>query len=488
MCADMKVFRGKGPEAVLLAFIAICIVALLSRIYAFPELPVQILASVFGVVLTVLVTYLLLGGQSKSEEDLQKSSKVFEEKLKVYKEFLSVLYEAVKDRNLDEAEKLELQFQTSLVAMHCRSDQVQDVAKGVKNVVQSVCRVKDKANSESSGVVLESLFEVVVAFRKDLYGDSSELNAELVTKLVESFSNAYESIESEDVVRKPQRIAVDLNVVPDSVAGAVAKPAAVDTNCNENVTPGKEKTDNKLWLEAKEKWVAAGWEVQENEDSLKIRRNQNPGCIDVACENGRYYIQAQYESDRDFAKALKWEKGGARSYGVWWMYLPFDISEGSLQNYLDCDVKFQVYLTSFVDYLQDVIVKHHRTSIWKKAVGDRLGETASKGWRIFIWYWETLALESCSIAGGRVYMDISSDPDSGEVSIVLSNRENNKDKLVQLLQKTGLGSTSAISIKNGQYVFLIVLDCGPDASDKIAAEVSDLLVRISGKDLNTEES
>lgn len=91
----MKVFRGKGSEAVLLAFIAICIVALLSRIYAFPELPVQILASVFGVVLTVLVTYLLLGGQSKSEEDLQKSSKVFEEKLKVYKEFMSVLYEAV---------------------------------------------------------------------------------------------------------------------------------------------------------------------------------------------------------------------------------------------------------------------------------------------------------------------------------------------------------------------------------------------------------
>ena len=87
--------------------------------------------------------------------------------------------------------------------------------------------MKDKANSESSGVVLESLFEVVVAFRKDLYGDSSELNAELVTKLVESFSNAYESIESEDVVRKPQRIAVDLNVVPDSVAGAVAKPAAL---------------------------------------------------------------------------------------------------------------------------------------------------------------------------------------------------------------------------------------------------------------------
>lgn len=36
----MKVFRGKGPEAVLLAVIAICIVALLSRIYAFPELPV----------------------------------------------------------------------------------------------------------------------------------------------------------------------------------------------------------------------------------------------------------------------------------------------------------------------------------------------------------------------------------------------------------------------------------------------------------------
>ena len=68
------------------------------------------------------------------------------------------------------------------------------------------------------------------------------------------------------------------------------------------------------------------------DDSLYISNGKdNPGTIQLGFHEGHYYIQASYLGDADFSKPLKWEKGGKRSKGVWWQYLPepyFNISEG----------------------------------------------------------------------------------------------------------------------------------------------------------------
>ena len=97
-----------------------------------------------------------------------RSNVVFGEKLKIYQKFLDTLYNAVKDGELTESEKLELQYQTSLVAMHCEPDNIQKLSEAVKQVITVVCE-PSKKRSPNENALLKTLFDVVEALRKDLY-------------------------------------------------------------------------------------------------------------------------------------------------------------------------------------------------------------------------------------------------------------------------------------------------------------------------------
>lgn len=131
------------------------------------------MAAILGVVITASITQLLLEGQTEKELRLKegqannqresdekqkewqenqtrkaqewqdeqarkaeewrlmhdRSNVVFGEKLKIYQKFLDTLYNAVKDGELTESEKLELQYQTSLVAMHCEPENIQNLVE-----------------------------------------------------------------------------------------------------------------------------------------------------------------------------------------------------------------------------------------------------------------------------------------------------------------------------------------------------------------------
>ena len=96
-----------------MVFVMICAII----VFTYQDFPARLMAAILGVVITATITVVLLDGQSKKEQTAKRNSKVFEEKLKIYQNFLSTLYDVVKDRKLTEEEKLQLEFQTSLVAI-----------------------------------------------------------------------------------------------------------------------------------------------------------------------------------------------------------------------------------------------------------------------------------------------------------------------------------------------------------------------------------
>lgn len=271
-----------------MVFVMICAII----VFTYQDFPARLMAAILGVVITATITVVLLDGQSKKEQTAKRNSKVFEEKLKIYQNFLSTLYDVVKDRKLTEEEKLQLEFQTSLVAMHCKPKSLNLVSAAVRNVISSFCPSNEKEKQKSQGNIplLESLLSVVEALRIDLYGVDKEKDAE---KNDDDLNKMLFSSEIKDKTIKN------------------FKEAYKETADSDEVEPLE------TWEQAVKKWQDAGWIVKsmESEDCpLQITRNDgNPGMIDMGFYDNHYYIQARYEGDWNFSKCLKWDNGGKKT-------------------------------------------------------------------------------------------------------------------------------------------------------------------------------
>lgn len=208
----------------LIAACLICLVAVYFRVFTDMELPGRIMAAILGVVITASITQLLLEGQTEKELRLKeeqankqreldekqkewqekqariseewrlkhdRSNTVFGEKIKIYQKFLDALYNAVKDGELTEFEKLELQYQTSLVAMHCEPENIQKLSEAVKQVISVVCE-PNKQRSPNDNTLLKTLFDVVEALRKNLYDkDFKPFPAGVKEQTISNFNTAY---------------------------------------------------------------------------------------------------------------------------------------------------------------------------------------------------------------------------------------------------------------------------------------------------------
>ena len=83
-----------------------------------PKVVQDINSGVIGAILTTIITLVLLMNQSESEESLQKRSVIYEEKLRIFNEFLRTLGESIKDGKLSKEELKVLIYGYALVKMN----------------------------------------------------------------------------------------------------------------------------------------------------------------------------------------------------------------------------------------------------------------------------------------------------------------------------------------------------------------------------------
>ena len=493
----------KNNNSILITIVlGICILigAWYFQVFTDYEVPSRILAAILGVVITAIITQLLLSSQTNKEvtlrqeqqkwqaeqdklkQDRQKelaketrewqeqqalktkewqeqqdkkteqwridhdrSNTVFCEKLKIYKNFLDTLYGAVKDEELTDKEKIELQYQTSLVAMHCEPENILKLSEAVKKVITMMCK-PDRQRSSNNNVLLETLFDVVEALRKDLYAkdDIKTFSDDVRRRTIDNFNVAYSNAKegNTDVNDNKQHLSVDLNVLSD--ISCILKSGNIESMAEvkpieSGLSSEKQKAYNTSeWNFAVKDWQSQGWEVKalESEDCpLLITRNDgNPGMIDMGFYDNHYYIQARYEGDWNFSKCLKWDNGGRRQREFWWEYPPLamDVPKGSFISRFKSSPELQQYIIKRVDYLMGVLQKEHRTIQWMNAVDER------KDWNLFTWYWSTLACEYQNDEEGKVYMDTMPDEnDKSKVIVQLGNRANNVEMLKKTLERIG---------------------------------------------------
>jgi hypothetical protein len=443
----MRLTQRKAILVVAILVVIACFFAVYLRLFTGKELWYEMFAAVLGVIITAVITMILLRGQSDDDVERERAAKIFGEKLRIYQDYLHTLCDVIKDHSLSDEEKIRLEFQTSYVAMHCDSKYIATVSNAVKELIEYCCPDEDGENlnrknrSGSPDPLLDNLFFIVEAFRKDLYGDDFKFDDKHKQDTLENFSNAYRNAKSNDgnVEKEQQRITVDLNVLSSSLANV---GIASEKDLNDQKSGQQVKTthteDTSIWDNALSKWEKEGWHIEGMSDQYDGFRmtntNGNPGVIDVGFWQGHYYIQAAYDGDSDFSKPLKWEKGGRRSYGQWWQYLAepyYNIAEGKFVETFKSDKELQQYITDNVEQLKDIIKRHHRTTTWKNGVGSH------EHWDVFIWYWDMLACQLYSNGEKTLYMDIIEDGNSGNVLIQFANRNEDKEMLKNALKRMG---------------------------------------------------
>lgn len=471
----MKLTQKKAILVVAILVVIACFFAVYLRLFTDKELWYEMFAAVLGVIITAVITMILLKGQSDDDVERARDAKIFGEKLRIYQDYLHTLCDVIKDHSLSDEEKIRLEFQTSYVAMHCDSKYIAIVSNAVKELIEYCCPDEEGENldrknkSGSPDPLLDNLFCIVEAFRKDLYRDDFIFDGKHKRNTLENFSDAYRNAKSNncDIEQEPQRILVDLNVLSNLLNTNTGTSSVIKSN--EKDTEQQSKTvnmeDTSIWDCSLSKWNEEGWYIEGMSDQYDgfcmKNKNGNPGVIDVGFWQGHYYIQAQYDGDSDFSKPLKWEKGGRRSYGKWWQYLsePYDnIAEGKFVETFKSDKELQRYIIENVETLKNRISRHYRTATWKNEVGFH------DNWNIFIWYWDILACELNSEEEGTPYMDIMEDGTSGKVLIQFANRKDNMNLLKSTLKRIGCQDKE---INADGYV---VLDVVPSTDASVVSE------------------
>lgn len=111
--------------------------------------------------------------QKEKEKERLQETKVFEEKLRIYQDFLHKLCDVVKDQKITREEEIELQFQISYIAMHTKSSTIRLISDNIKEIVLSLKKEKPDANN-----MLGRLFNIADEFHKELYDDDNSVLVE----------------------------------------------------------------------------------------------------------------------------------------------------------------------------------------------------------------------------------------------------------------------------------------------------------------------
>ncbi|MCQ2607548.1 MAG: hypothetical protein MJ197_02525 [Bacteroidales bacterium] len=258
------------------------------------EIASQLFAAIAGAIIAAIITMLLLQGQTATEEVKERNTKVFEEKLSVYKSFLEKLCDSLEDGEITTEEAIHLQFSISHLAMiHTSSEHIKQISECVKNIM-AADDVKQENNKSKSETILENLFGIVQCMKEELYS-KEEKNIDLPYNDDENIKQAIK------------------NFCENLEATKAKEIAEIKTSDWNSFVYNIEKL---------------GWKSVEEDlgKNSPIRYKKEFAHFGVDYEEGWYFwadIKDHNGLQHDVYQHLKWKFGGKYSQeNCWWIYFP----------------------------------------------------------------------------------------------------------------------------------------------------------------------
>lgn len=175
--------------SVVLGFFVFIGIAIITNLFNSGDLPSQIAGALLEAVVTALITYFLLTGQTTQEEIKERQVKIFEKKQEVYHNFLEELKRIIQDgeiiisiqgnnanldKNVDELK--DLLFQLGYLQMHTDENKINEIYEGVAKIIQLMNDYNsEKANKQKLlpqfyASLSDELFKIIAILKSDLYG------------------------------------------------------------------------------------------------------------------------------------------------------------------------------------------------------------------------------------------------------------------------------------------------------------------------------
>lgn len=417
-------------------------VATLSGSWPGSDASAQILSALAGAVVAAIITLFLLLGQTSSEEKKERNTKVFEEKLQIYQDFLHCLYDVIKDGKVTKEEAIQLEFQTSYITMHTDSDRIKEIAKQVKTIVDSLNDEGIPSDTASAAekearkndVLMENLFGIVNEFKKELYQtvptEKDDLNRK---ESIKCFSSIIEAVEVEKTEKESNISATE--TPSDLKQNLVDFTAELLKRLSLNEEIWKidiGDMDGGIYLNIAKKG---------NEEGTRIIFSHE--------DNGEHYFQIHLESGdtHEIYKHMKWRFGGRQNKWSWWKYL--DVYMRNLTSLEEIKSRnWDSIMANISKNLKDLVVYVETL----EKIQNEIYQPAPKGKaNVWLYYEKCVAFDyEKTLNEDRLFMDVELNEKG--YSITIGNRDNDKQKLLSRLNGiNAFGNLTESVLQDGRY-------------------------------------
>lgn len=144
----------------------------------------EVISALLGAAVVATITFLLLKGQANNQNTVEQNKIIFEHKLGVYNDFLSILEEVVASNNVSEENEKKLQFGVATIGMHTQPDDMLTISKNLKHII-----LKIRTPERVDGSIWHELMEIVNVFQHSLYStEKRDINVNM-RKALRNFSS-----------------------------------------------------------------------------------------------------------------------------------------------------------------------------------------------------------------------------------------------------------------------------------------------------------
>jgi hypothetical protein len=162
---------------IMLGFIVFIGIAILTKLFNEAELPVQISGALLEAVVTAILTYFLLSGQTSHEELKERNVKVFETKSQKFNEFIDKIWKVWEDHSIDLDELNELTKSVSQdILPFTKSETVELILSRLIEIAQHANPYRtDSEDKNVTELIQKNIFDIINALSKEI-GLGGEIN------------------------------------------------------------------------------------------------------------------------------------------------------------------------------------------------------------------------------------------------------------------------------------------------------------------------
>jgi hypothetical protein len=160
------------------------IVLIITKLFKLEDLPMQTIGVLFGGVITALITYFLLLGQTQAEENKERNVKVFQEKSERFNTFINKLWEIWDDRVVDLEElNVLIKLVSRDIVLYTKPETVDKILSNLITIAEQAKPDKtNRKDAEVTKLIQQSIFDIINELAKEI-GLGGEIKPEIRKKL-----------------------------------------------------------------------------------------------------------------------------------------------------------------------------------------------------------------------------------------------------------------------------------------------------------------